>query len=135
MLENHNLIALTIKHLQSSSLQVQQRCLHLLVTLALAAHHATSILADDALMQLFLAKLRDKEYSLAQGAAAFLHNLSYMFGKVKFTESLHLMYNGLVSLEQSDDIFMLNLKTLHNLLKSKINSQVVVDFVRRGILT
>lgn len=46
-----------------------------------------------------------------------------------------LVFTNLTSFEQSEDIFDLNLASLRNLLKSRLNEHFVIDFVRRNFLT
>ena len=44
------------------------------------------------------------------------------------------IYSSLISLDQSDDIFALNLESLYNLFKSHETAYVELDFVRRGLI-
>ena len=81
----------------------------------------------------------DKEYSLAQNAARFFTNMSHFFDQVKLDPNQidqALLFSSLTSMDQSEDIFMLNLKSINNLLKSELNSPtMIVDFVRRRFVT
>ena len=81
----------------------------------------------------------DKEYSLAQNAARFFTNMSHFFDQVKLDPNQidqALLFSSLTSMDQSEDIFMLNLKSINNLLKSELNSPAMtVDFVRRRFVT
>ena len=81
----------------------------------------------------------DKEYSLAQNAAGFFTNMSHFFDQVKLdTNQIDqaLLFSSLTSMDQSEDIFMLNLKSINNLLQSELNSPaMIVDFVRRRFVT
>jgi hypothetical protein len=97
------------------------------VQIILNAHLVGEIFTDDSLLSLLLKLMRDKEYSLAKSSSEFFRNLSRFFSEVKLAESAEKLdvgkvFSSLASLDQSDDIFALNLESLHNLLKSSYNA-------------
>ena len=89
----------------------------------LNAHLVGEICTNDSLLSLLLRLMREKEYSLAKSSSEFFRNLSRFFTEVKLAESaekldIGQLFSSLASLDQSDDIFTLNLESLHNLLKN-----------------
>ena len=96
------------------------------------------LLNDKELMQSLMGLMMDKEYSLAKYASELMKNMSQYFAKFKLDgESIDLdkLYESLVRIDQSEDIFFYNLETIYNVLHcGPINEHVVADFIRRGFI-
>lgn len=71
-------------------------------------------------MSYIIRLIGDKEYSIARYAAEFFRNLSRLLQNEDSLD-LGLVYKSLLSLEQSDDIFLLNINSLANLFSQKHN--------------
>lgn len=71
-------------------------------------------------MSYIIRLIGDKEYSIARNAAEFFRNLSKLLQNEDSLD-LGLVYKSLLSLEQSDDIFLLNINSLANLFSQKQN--------------
>ena len=98
----YGLINQAIKLLESNSLQVKQRSLHLLGSLQLTGHLVSEIFASPSLVALLLTLMVDKEYSLAWNAAKFFNNISHFFDSVRLEpENIDLdkVYQSLVSMD------------------------------------
>ena len=89
---------------------------------------------------MLLVLIRDKEYSLANGASLLFRSLSKFFSQIVLPLqadklSLDKMFAGLVSLEHNEEMISNNLASLLSLLESPLNVHIVADFVRRNIVT
>ena len=132
-LHHFGLIKLVIKHLESPSLQTKQRVLHVLVYMRIKGHTAEEILGEQSLLSLILDLIRDKEYSLARNAAEFFRNISTHLKHDRLQDTAHV-FQSLATLDQSDDIFTLNLESLRSLLCGE-SEALAADFMRRGLVT
>ena len=98
----------------------------------LSEHTIIDVIEDRELLALVLDLICDKEYTLARNASIFFRNISIYLSTNQL--DLNYTFKSLTALEQSDDIFFVNLDSLKNLITPS-NPTILADFMRRGLVT